>query len=141
MNDDFENQLARYRLGAAPDHLAETLIAAARPHLAPPSRSRQPIASIVRLWASLLNVSPAVRALAAVWVIGLGVNAFVGSGFHRGMSVASRPEPEQMIELRSQRAQLLELAGLPETYRNPPPRPSQPRPRSELSWPFNVRNG
>jgi len=141
MNDDFENQLARYRLGAAPDHLAETLIAAARPHLAPPPRSRQPIASILRLWARLFSVSPAVRALAAVWVIGLGVNAFVGSGLRAGASVASHPGPELWIEMRAQRAQLLELAGLPEANRNPPPRPSQPRPRSELTWPFSVQNG
>ncbi len=141
MNDDFEDQLARYRLGAAPDHLAETLIAAARPHLAPPRRPRQPMAWMLHLWALLLKVSPAARSLAAVWVIGLGVNALLGSGFHGGASVASRPGPEQMIEMRSQRAQLLELAGLPEADRNPPPRPSQPRPHSELSLPFNVRHG
>ncbi len=141
MNDDFENRLARYRLSAAPDYLAETLIAAARPHLATQPQSRSLVAWMVHLWARLLSVSPAVRALAAVWVIGLGVNAFVGSGLRAGTSVASHPGPELWIEMRAQRAQLLELAGLPEADRNPPPRPSQPRPRSEWTSPLNMRNG
>jgi len=141
MNDDFETQLARYQLRAAPDQLAETLFASARPHLAPLRRSRPSISWMVHLWASLLNVSPAARALAAVWVVGLGINALVGAGFHRQMPVASRPGPEQMIEMRAQRAQLLELADLAEVDRNPPPRPSQPRPRSEWTSPFRVSNG
>ncbi len=141
MNDDFENQLARYRLGAAPDNLAETVFAAARPHLATARSPGGPFAWMIRLWIQLQNVSLAARSLAAVWVVGLGVNFFVGSGFHSGTSVASLPGPDQMREIRAQRAQLLELAGLPETDRNPPPRPSQPRPRSEWTSPFRVRNG
>lgn len=138
MNDDFEHQLTRYNFGAGPDSLAETLFAAAKPHLAASRSTGTPKAWLARLLNPLRSLSPAALSLAAVWLVCLSINFLIGSGFRMGTSVALRPSPEKLLELRAQRSQLLELAGLREAGPERAPRNPQPRPHSELALPFTI---
>ncbi len=142
--DDFERQLARTpRRAAPPDWRADILAnahsaAAARGIESPRSRADEPSSPhnpALQLWAWLAGISPAWRALAAVWAVCLTVNHFTSSPATG--SLASRGDrgslaPEQIAAARAQRAELLQLAGLsePEPAEPPPLRP--PGPRSSL---------
>ncbi len=145
--DDFEQQLARTPRRAAPpewraDILANAHAAAAARRLESPrsradgpSRAHSPL---LQLWVWLTGISPAWRALAAVWAVCLTVNHFTSSP--PTGSLASRGDrgnlaPEQIAAARAQRAELLQLAGLVET-RSPEPQPARPPgPRSGLRRP------
>ncbi len=145
--DDFERQLARMpRRAAPPEWRADILAkadaaAAARGPERPRSRADAPSSPsnpVLQLWAWLTGISPAWRALAAVWAACLAVNHFIAeaptgllaSGGDRG-SLA----PEQIAAARAQRAELLQLAGLSEP-RSPDPQPARPPgPRSALRRP------
>jgi len=93
---------------------------------------------LLQLWVWLTGVSPAWRALAAVWAVCLTVNHFTSSP--PTGSLASRGDrgslaPEQIAAARAQRAELLQLAGLVET-RSPEPQPARPPgPRRALRRP------
>ena len=141
MNDDFEHQLARFRPDAAPERLAETIFSAARPHLLPAHRRTKTDAWLIWIWKQFQNTSPAARALAAIWFVCLGINYLVGSGLEGFSPDGTRPTPEQIAEMRAQRAQLIELAGLPAPRPIRAPQPSAPGPRSELSFPLPNHKG
>lgn len=146
-SDDFERQLARTPRRAAPqdwraDILANAKAAAAARGLESP-RSRadgpsSPHNPVLQLWAWLTGISPAWRALAAVWAVCFAVNHFIAEP--PTGSLASRGDrgslaPEQIAAARAQRAELLQLAGLSET-RSPEPQPARPPgPRSALRRP------
>ena len=145
--DDFERQLARTPRRAAPpewraDILANAHAAAAARRLESP-RFRadglsSPTSPVLQLWAWVTGISPAWRALAAVWAVCLTVNHFTSSP--PTGSLASRADrgslaPEQIAAARAQRAELLQLAGLSEP-RSPEPQPARPPgPRSALRRP------
>ncbi len=145
--DDFEQQLARTpRRAAPPEWRADILAnahaaAAARGIESPRSRADGPSSPhnpVLQLWDWLTGISPAWRALAAVWAVCLTVNHFTSSP--PTGSLASRGDrgslaPEQIAAARAQRAELLQLAGLAEP-RSPEPQPARPPgPRSALRRP------
>ena len=146
--DDFEQQLARTpRRAAPPEWRADILAnahaaAAARGPESPRSRGDGPSSPhnpVLQLWAWLTGISPAWRALAAVWAVCLTVNHFTSSpptGSLASRGDLGRLAPEQIAAARAQRAELLQLAGLSEPEPAEPPHPLRPPgppgPRSAL---------
>lgn len=145
--DDFEQQLTRTPRRAAPpewraDILAKAHAAAVARRLESPrsradglSRAHSPL---LQLWDWLTGISPAWRALAAVWAVCLTVNHFTSSpptGSLASQGDRGSLAPEQIAAARAQRAELLQLAGLSEP-RSPEPQPARPPgPRSALRRP------
>jgi hypothetical protein len=135
--DDFERQLARTPRREAPPEWRAVILANAnaaatgRGLESPRSRADGPSGPtnpVLQLWDWLTGISPAWRALVAVWAVCLAVNHYVAEP--PTGSLASRGDrgslaPEQIAAARAQRAELLQLAGLSET-RSPEPQPARP---------------
>lgn len=135
MNDDFENQLARRSLRAAPTDLRAQVLTAANSAPWTPNRPANSASAKATFWRWLTSQSPAWPALATVWLLCLSVNYLSGSGGDR--TTRGSLAPEQLAAARAQRAELLQLAGLGDAELTDPPaakppRNTPPRPHSSL---------
>ena len=140
--DDFEQQLGRCPLRATPPSLQASILDSLRA-----TRARTELRATVQRSAPggwemfhswFTGLSPAWRGLAAVWVVGLSLNALSRDTTERGSLVASARSlpPEQLAQVRAERQELMILAGLREPERPAieaqPVAPAPPRPRSSL---------
>jgi len=134
--DDFESQLQRQPLRAAPAEWRTEILQAARVSVSPRTSHLAPHTS--PWWREWLWPSPQAWAgLAAVWLVILGLNATTAS---RSIEIAKQsPKPPSEVET-SLAAQRRELARLLDNFSEPTPRPKTgpPGPRSENLSPPRV---
>ena len=126
MNTDFEKQLQRQPLRTLPPAWRGEIL-----HAATPPPRRHFLSTLNSQLSTIFWPCPqAWAALAAVWLVILGLNFAGRTTEPRGMTQAKAefpPSPQVLAMLREQRALYSELLGRPEMA--PPPTP--PRPRSE----------
>jgi hypothetical protein len=134
--DDFENQLQRQPLRAAPAEWRAEILQASLASVSPRASRLAPHA--LPWWREWLWPSPQAWAgLAAVWLVILGLNATTAS---RSVEIAKQspgPSPEVETTLAAQRR---ELARLLDNFSEPTPAPKAgpPGPRSENVSPPRV---
>jgi len=147
MNDEFEQRLARHALRAAPPEVTAELIAALRAQRADTRRQ----ASVPRTLTDSgdSGLSAAVwRTLGLLWAGGLAMLCWSNLGLESPSGPSIRLSPEQVAEIRAERAALWELANFQESptetrdRTQPSQRPPEPkdgarpqRPRSQRSGP------
>lgn len=134
--DDFENQLQRQPLRAAPSEWRAEILQAARASVSPRASRLAPNA--LPWWREWLWPSPQAWAgLTAVWLVILGLNATTSSQSVEIAKQTSKPSPEVESTLAAQRR---ELARLLDNFSEPTPAPKAgpPGPRSENVSPPRV---
>jgi len=132
--DDFENQLQRQPLRAAPSGWREEILRGASGTLAPRAASPH----VLPWWHEWLWPSPQAWAgLAAVWLVILGLNVTTASRSTDMAKQSPKPSPEVETTLAAQRR---ELARLLDNFSEPTPAPKAgpPGPRSENVSPPRV---
>jgi hypothetical protein len=134
--DDFENQLQRQPLRAAPAEWRAEILQAARVSVSPHTSHLAPRTS--PWWLEWLWPCPQAWAgLAAVWLVILGLNSTTASRSVEIAKQSPRSSPEAETTLAAQRR---ELARLLDNFSEPAPAPKAgpPGPRSENVSPPRV---
>ncbi len=114
--DNFERKLSQRNLRQAPAEWREEILRAAnRAAECDSGRARQPwLALLTQRFTSLLWPSPkAWGALAALWIVALGINLSLREPERTVARAANVPSPEAMAQLEQQRRLLVELIGRP----------------------------
>ena len=138
--EDFEKRLQRQSLRQVPAEWREDILAAARQaaaaHHAPRTtrHSRPSLLSTLNAQLSaILWPHPAAWAgLAAAWLVITGLHLATGEASPRLARRASPLSPQVCLTFREQERLLAELLGPRETPVAERPKPTPPRPRSEL---------
>ena len=147
MNDEFEQRLARHSLRAAPPEVTAELIAALHAQRAD-TRTQASVPRTLKDSGDS-GLSAAVwRTLGLLWAGGLAMLCWSNLGLESPSGPSIRLSPEQVAEVRAERAALWELANFQESptettdRTQPSQRPQEPkdgarpqRPRSQRSGP------
>ena len=136
-SDDFEARLRRQAVRQVPAEWREEIVTAAQRASQPAYGTRnmghaQAPASFLSLVSTLFWPSPrAWGALAAVWVLLLGLNFMSGDAAETGGKRSRGSSSQTLLALREQQRVLTELLGPREPQPAEPPKVVSPRPRSE----------
>jgi hypothetical protein len=140
--DEFEKHLQSRPLGQVPAQWRQEILFATRQAVraehAPCTTHHARVSptglSAIGNWLSaVLWPRPvAWAALAAVWLVILGLNLATNTGSPRLVQGATPPSPQLFMAFQEQQRLLSELLGPQETPVAEPPKPAPPRPRSDL---------
>ncbi|SRR6266511_1082063 len=132
--NEFERQLGRQSLRRVPSEWRAEILSAVE-GVYPDSSCDTHHGSRAPWWRELLWPCPQAWAgLAAVWAVVLVLNLASREPAQVAKTSKAAPAPELLIALREHRRLLAELIGSPAVVE--PPKPFEPRPRSEIPRPI-----